>query len=521
LQGSASAEDFIYARGTSLIVVRSFEQGLNPRDRAAARRPGLHALLRTMDREVFLVLSLTCCTVLGLLFSSGLVGADSWLSLLSGRIVISHGLPHRDLLTIWGHGRRWVDQQWLAHVAIYGLFKVGGLRLLVLVTLAATLSSVGSLLVLARSVGASARAAAIAAIPVFLLILPATAVRAQTFAYPLFAAVAWLLWRPRNRPSSARLAATLPLLVVWANVHGSVLLGAGLVTLAAAEAAVRRRDPRLIPLVFAPTAAALASPYGVELVRYYRQVLVNPSFGRYITEWQAPSIRQQTLFFVVALTATALVAARCSRFATSELIAFALTTIGGFLAVRNIVWFALLMLFLLPRSFEIDRGRHSNERHPRLNLALISLGALVVVTLTVATASRSARALSPAYRPAALTAVRRAVALHPGAPIWSDEQFADWLLFNLPFARGRVVFDARFELLTGSEFISMWSVRNHAGARWSAPLRNVGTLVVQRSALGNVRELVACRTGRVVYSDPSLVVASLNASTRRASHRDC
>jgi hypothetical protein len=398
---------------------------------------------------------------------------------------------------------------------MYGIFRVGGVSLLVLATLAAMLSAVGGLTGLSRRRGGSARAAAIVVIPLFLLILPATSVRAQTFAYPLFAAVVWILWGSRIPPSPARLAATLPMIALWANVHGSVLLGVVLVTLATAEAVVQRRDPRLIPLAVAPIAAALASPYGFELVRYYRKLLINPSFGKYVTEWQAPSIRQQALFFILALVATSLIAVQHKRFAASELIAFVLTTIGGFFASRNIVWFALLMLFLLPRSFDVDLGRRTDQRHPRLNGGLVSLGALVVIVLTIAAANRDDTDFGPSYRPRVLTAVSQAVAIHPGAPIWSDQRFADWLLFDLPAARGRVLFDARFELLTPAEVVAISDFRFHIGANWSAPLRGVGTLVVPRSVLANTLEVVACRGGRVIYSDAAVVVASLNVTTRR------
>src|SRR3954451_2641680 len=39
---------------------------------------------------------------------------DGWLAILGGREIVAHGLPSHDALTIWTHGREWVDQQWLA-----------------------------------------------------------------------------------------------------------------------------------------------------------------------------------------------------------------------------------------------------------------------------------------------------------------------------------------------------------------------------------------------------------------------
>src|SRR6478672_4108823 len=52
--------------------------------------------------------------------------ADSYLDLVGGRLIVAHGLPHVDTLTLVGHGRTWVDQQWLAQVLIYGIWRVAG-----------------------------------------------------------------------------------------------------------------------------------------------------------------------------------------------------------------------------------------------------------------------------------------------------------------------------------------------------------------------------------------------------------
>jgi len=137
----------------------------------------------------------------------------------------------------------------------------------------------------------------------------------------------------------------------------------------------------------------------------------------------------------------------------------ALTAIGGFLAVRNIVWFALLMLFLLPRALDVHRRRDTGERHVRLNLAILSLGALVVVALTVANRESLRDRVVTVLSAGALAAVRRAVAIHPRAPIWSASASADWILFDVPATRGRVVFDARFELLNRVAFVDISSFR--------------------------------------------------------------
>src|SRR5437588_9411717 len=52
---------------------------------------------------------------------NGAVRADTWLTLLGGREILQHGLPHRDALAVVSHGRAWIDQQWLSQLFFYGL----------------------------------------------------------------------------------------------------------------------------------------------------------------------------------------------------------------------------------------------------------------------------------------------------------------------------------------------------------------------------------------------------------------
>jgi hypothetical protein len=121
------------------------------------------------------------------------LAADGWMALLSGRVV-AHGLPSHDTLTIWAHGRTWVDQQWLAQLALYELQRLGGLRLVLLVHAALVTLGLGGAAVLARRLGGSARSTTWVALPVLVAFWPGAAVmRPQSFAYALFVGVLWLL----------------------------------------------------------------------------------------------------------------------------------------------------------------------------------------------------------------------------------------------------------------------------------------------------------------------------------------
>ena len=83
-----------------------------PRDARAGRR-----ILETSPFPILLV-SLVGIVLLSV-FAPSIVVGDTWLTLMAGREVVDHGLPHTEHITILGEGRTWTDQQWLAQVVFY------------------------------------------------------------------------------------------------------------------------------------------------------------------------------------------------------------------------------------------------------------------------------------------------------------------------------------------------------------------------------------------------------------------
>ena len=117
-------------------------------------------------------------------------------------------------------------------------------------------------------------------LPVLVAAPWAWSIRAQMLALALFTSMLWLLASQARRPTN-RVWLALPLLVVWANVHGSaVALGALLVLLLAAYEA-RAEQGRVVaadyPLGALAPLPALATPYGpLETARYFHLLLVDP-----------------------------------------------------------------------------------------------------------------------------------------------------------------------------------------------------------------------------------------------------
>src|SRR5919204_2826158 len=170
--------------------------------------------------------------------------SDSWFVIFGGHFVAHHGLPSTDALTIWTHGRHWVDQQWLGQLVFYGLYAAGGIKLALLGHVAAAGSAFTLIVIAARRRGASVRSVCWIALPsIFLLIWSSWNARAQSLALVLFVGVVWLLVRDARTPSR-RVFFVFPLLVLWANIHGTAITGALLVVLLGVTYAFeRRRQP--------------------------------------------------------------------------------------------------------------------------------------------------------------------------------------------------------------------------------------------------------------------------------------
>jgi len=268
-------------------------------------------------------------------------------------------------------------------------------------------------------------------------------VRTQALALPLFSLVLWLLLRDPDAHRRSTLW-VLPILCLWANMHGSVALGAAMVALYGAQALIRDRRNRLAAAltVLAPL-CVLASPYALDLPGYYRTMLLHPPYGQDITEWQRTTPSGVTAaFFLLAVLAMALFVVKRRRVSLLDWILLGVTLLTALSAVRLVPWFALTALALLP---PLASGRAPRPFHGPMAtaFALVALGGIVA-----AAGWASARSYaSPDDR--ALPAVR---AEAREGRVFADLTLADWLLWNVPSLRGRIAFDGRPEILTRRQF---------------------------------------------------------------------
>jgi len=359
---------------------------------------------------------------------------DGWYAFLGGDVIVHHGLPSHDALTVWGHGRRWVDQQWLAQLLYYGLYSMGGVRLALLANAAIV---VGAFVMALRL--APVRDLYVSVLGAIALGLSSAALRPQTLVLPLFIAVTWLLVEDARAPSR-RVFWTIPLLVLWANLHGSVTLGVLLVLIAVAADAWPRRRPtgRMSLLAVLAVASLFASPYAPHLAGYYRTVLFNSEFAKYLPDWMPTAFGPKTAaFYLLAFAAVFAIARAPKAMTLYEKSALIVLIVLAVEATRGVTWFTLFALVVLPSAVR-------ELRIPRLatrDVGLVAASVIALVALAIA-ASRPASWFTRDYPPAAA----RVVAGQTGA-VFANGAFGDWLLFKQASLRGRVAYDARFEVL--------------------------------------------------------------------------
>lgn len=287
----------------------------------------------------------------------GTLNTDVFWHLASGQWMLAHHRVLRhDVLTYTVFGRRWVNAEWGFDVLLaWGVRNVGGVTYWVLGggAVAATLL-VG--FATWRRRGASNLWAAVVAIVVFLPLSIGVAVRPQDLSYLLFAVELLLLALAREQ--RRWLWALPPLLLVWANLHGSFLAGVGLVGIEAVLATVVsvvgrwRPDPGLGRVRVGPVlrardawatllgvaAAASVNPHGPYLFLYDLRVTSAPQLAS-IEEWQPPDFHSATVMITVAIPIlVVLVALFVSR---SRIDAFDL-----------VLWFGLLVFTLRAVRFD-------------------------------------------------------------------------------------------------------------------------------------------------------------------------
>jgi hypothetical protein len=300
---------------------------------------------------------------------------DTWWHLRAGRDVWRGVLPTVERWSYTARGRAWPDHEWLSEAIFYPLHRIGGmplLALLVAVVVTTTFALVWRLMegpVLRRGL------LVFLTLPVTLIV---ASLRPQVFSLLLLVVTVTLLARARF--------VWLPLVfLLWANLHGAVVVGGVVVAAVLVTAFVWERS-RARPLLVCGALAGVATlltPLGTGIVG----LVFGMSNEADIIEWEPAwrSMPAGLVFGAVAvLTAAAVVVTARRRplvWADRVLMASAVAVLP--LAVRYsrvMPMFVVVALPLLARGWQAWRPARP-RRDDRSVLHGVLLGVVVVLAI--------------------------------------------------------------------------------------------------------------------------------------------
>ena len=218
--------------------------------------------------------------------------ADTYWQIALGDWMIAHrAVPHVDTYSWTMAGEPWISSQWLAQVifaTVYGAFGWSG----VVAVSALAIAAAFGLLTYYLMRHLAPTPALVLTMAAFVLAAPHMLARPHALALPVM--VMWVagLVRAADEKRAPSLW-LLPLIALWANLHGGFTFGLLLIAPVALEALINARADERVRVVVrwalfgvAALVAACVTPYGPESILVTRRILgLGPALAL-IGEWQ-------------------------------------------------------------------------------------------------------------------------------------------------------------------------------------------------------------------------------------------
>ena len=224
---------------------------------------------------------------------------DTYLHIAAGRWMLAQwALPATDPFSYTFAGVHWVAGEWLGEVALAAAYGYAGWGGVIVLTAAGFAAAIGLLtrFLLRRLDPLPALIATLAGAT---LLLPHLLARPHVLALPFLVAWCGALLGARDGERAPPWA-VLPVMVVWANLHGSFMFGLALAGFAAAEALWPRRGRpmdwaaacRWIAFFVAAIAAALLTPNGIAGLLQPIRLIGMPALQSGFIEWMPANLSE-------------------------------------------------------------------------------------------------------------------------------------------------------------------------------------------------------------------------------------
>jgi hypothetical protein len=308
-----------------------------------------------------------------------------WQRWLGERILHEHAIP-RSLgpETFAAEGARWTPHEWLFSTALAWSGDHGAAWLVPLICALALGVALATVVLRCTRRGVPSTRASAAVLLCGLATIQSFGPRAQVLGWAALGTVVLLL-----ETEGPWAWAAVPVTVMWANLHASAFLAPAVATLFALSALLRDRrwSPavrRSSALAAACGAATLATPLGIDLVRYAVELLSSP-IRHSISEWGATSM-SSVAFAVGALPLVLLLAAFGTRASLRDRILATAFTVLLFAAVRNVAVFAIvaapIAFAALPARVGTTNATIASRRAAWATLVLVACCGATITALT-------------------------------------------------------------------------------------------------------------------------------------------
>jgi len=378
---------------------------------------------------------------------------DSYSHIEVGRWIIAHGtLPASDPFSFSKHGAPWITFEWLSEVIYAGIYALAGWPGVVALAAAAIALAFGLFTsFLLREL--SPTLTLLMVIAAIVLLAPHMLARPHVLVLPLMVTWAAALVRCMDRRGPPPYWA-LPLLVLWANLHGSVVLALGLIGPAVLEALLREERaqwPRVLlrwlPFVALAVAASCLTPHGPEPLLMPLTTLGLGSALAWIGEWRPQDFSHVSGFELLLLAGIFAL----SRGVTLPVVR-ALVLIGllhfALAQIRNADLLAMLAPLYLAAPLGRTFGGPAEDGATVLPRGLNWVGLGLSIAISGVALARDVRP-APAITPEAAIAQAN---LAKAGPVLNDYSFGGYLIFaGIP-----TFIDGRGELY-GGPFINRYN----------------------------------------------------------------
>ncbi len=391
---------------------------------------------------------------------------DTYLHVAAGQWMLAHhALPTADTFSYTMAGAHWAPSEWLGELALAVVYDAAGWGGAVVLTASCFGAAIG-LLTWFLSRRMEPLPAVIGALAGAVLVLPHLLARTHVFALPLMVLWCGAILAARDEERGPPWA-LLPVMLLWANLHGSFLFGVALALYLGGEATLsparnlRRfaEARRWAVFVAAALAVSLINPNGVAVFIQPFRLMAMPALQSGFGEWRPPDFAQfpvleAWLLGLVALGFFTSVRPRWTRIVLLiGLVHMALTHVRhadllgcvGSLTVAASLGPAFAELMRPAAGSPLLRGAARLARPAPLSARALTIALAVLASLPVLLRplDRSGDAVTPQ------TALAAAARLGLDGRVFNSEAFGGYLVFrDIP-----TFIDGRIELY-GNDFLA-------------------------------------------------------------------